>query len=93
MPQPQEIHSRTEADEIAEQNVDAISQERFDAFAPNQSPTATWSHAHEVAAQLGTRAAHFVEAATGGRGAHDSESRRSRDEERQKVGLPPKFSN
>jgi hypothetical protein len=80
-------------DRIAEQNVDAIPQERFDAFAPNESPTATWSHAHEVAAQTGTRIGHAIFQATGGRGAHGAESRAQLDEERVAVGLPPKFTH
>ncbi len=84
-----QILPRTEADAIAEANVDAIEQERFDAFAP-QHNIEYEKPATRIAKQTGVRVMHFVEQGTGGRGAHSGSSRERREQERTKVGLPPK---
>lgn len=82
-------------DQIAEARVDSMPQEKFDEFMnpSDPDPTAEWSNLHRKAAQIGTIIDHAIWEGTGGRGAHDSESRQRRDKERAKVGLPPKYSN
>jgi hypothetical protein len=78
---------RTEADAIAEANVDAIPQEAFDKFAPNEHPTAGWSPAHLKVEQIATRAGHIVEQMVGGPSAHTDDSIQRRYDDRQAVGL------